>query len=71
MSTAYWDQVRSAEMAVPTDRPLPDLTAELTTMLGSPDPHVRDELAYPTLTTWNGRVPGSSSRPRSSTATTW
>ena len=31
MSTAYWNQVRSAEMAVPTDRPLPDLTAELTT----------------------------------------
>ena len=52
MSTAYWDQVRSAEMAVPTDRPLPDLTAELTTMLGSTDPVVRDEIAYPILATW-------------------
>ena len=52
MSTAYWNQVRSAEMAVPTDRPLPDLTAELTTMLGSTDPVVRDEIAYPILATW-------------------
>ena len=52
MSTAYWNQVRSAEMAVPTDRPLPDLTAELTTMLGSIDPVERDEIAYPILATW-------------------
>jgi hypothetical protein len=52
MSTAYWHQVRSAEMAVPTDRPLPDLTAELTTMLGSTDPVERDEIAYPILATW-------------------
>ena len=52
MSTAYWQQVRSAEMKVPTDRPLADLTAELTTMLGSIDPVVRDETAYPILATW-------------------
>jgi hypothetical protein len=52
MSTAYWNQVRSAEMAVPTDRPLPDLTAELTTLLGSTDPVERDEIAYPILATW-------------------
>jgi hypothetical protein len=52
MSTAYWQQVRSAEMKVPTDRPLADLTAELTTMLGSPDPVARDEFAYPILATW-------------------
>ena len=52
MSTAYWDQVRSAEMAVPTDRPLADLTAELTTMLGSTDPVERDETAYAILATW-------------------
>jgi hypothetical protein len=54
MSTAYWNQVRSAEMAVPTDRPLADLTAELTTLLGSTDPVERDEFAYPILTTWIG-----------------
>jgi hypothetical protein len=52
MSTAYWQQVRSAEMKVPTDRPLADLTAELTTMLGSPDPVERDEIARPILATW-------------------
>jgi hypothetical protein len=54
MSTAYWNRVRSAEMKVPDDRPLPDLTAELTTMLGSTDPVERDEIAYPILTTWIG-----------------
>ena len=52
MSTAYWQQVRSAEMQVPTDRPLADLTAELTTMLGSNDSVERDEFAYPILATW-------------------
>jgi hypothetical protein len=41
-------------MKVPTDRPLPDLTAELTTMLGSTDPVERDEIAYPILATWIG-----------------
>jgi hypothetical protein len=54
MSTAYWQQVASAEMKVPTDRPLSDLTAELTTMLGSADPVERDEIAYPILATWIG-----------------
>jgi hypothetical protein len=54
MSTAYWNRVRSAEMAVPTDRSLPDLTTELTTMLGSTDPVERDEIAYPVLATWIG-----------------
>jgi len=54
MSTAYWNRVRSAEMRVPEDRPLPDLTAELTTMLGSTDPVERDEIAYPILAAWIG-----------------
>ena len=52
MSTAYWQQVASAEMKVPTDRPLADLTAELTTLLGSTDPVERDRIAYPILATW-------------------
>ena len=52
MSSAYWQKVRSAEMKVPTDRPLADLTAELTTMLGSTDPVERDQFAYPILATW-------------------
>jgi hypothetical protein len=54
MSTGYWNRVRSARMKVPDDRPLPDLTAELTTMLGSIDPVERDEIAYPILSTWIG-----------------
>ncbi len=55
MATAYWQQVLSGGLAVPTDRPLDDLTAELATMLGSPDPAVRDGIAYPTMATWIGR----------------
>lgn len=39
-------------MAVPSDRPLPDITAELTSMLGSPDPALRDATAYRTMATW-------------------
>lgn len=54
MSTGYWNRVRSSQMRVPDDRPLPDLTAELTTMLGSIDPVERDEIAYPILATWIG-----------------
>jgi hypothetical protein len=52
MSLGYWDQVQAAGFEVPSDRPLDDLTAELTTMLGSTQPEVRDGTAYPALTTW-------------------
>ena len=52
MGTAYWRQVLSTGLEVPSDRPLPDLTAELTTMLGSTDAAVRDGTAYPALATW-------------------
>jgi Protein of unknown function (DUF2785) len=52
METGYWQQVMAAGLPVPTDRPLDDLTAELTTLLGSPDPAERDGTAYPTLATW-------------------
>ena len=34
MSGSYWRQVQAEGLAVPTDRPLDDLTAELTRMLG-------------------------------------
>lgn len=49
---SYWEQVVAAGLHVPADRPLDDLTAELTHMLGDPDPHIRDEIAYPALATW-------------------
>lgn len=55
MSGSYWKQVHAAGLAVPDDRPLDDLTAELTRMLGDPDPELRDGTAYPTLATWVGR----------------
>lgn len=53
--TAFWQQVMADDLRVPDDRPLDDLTAELVTMLGSRDPHLRDDIAYPTLATWIAR----------------
>lgn len=55
MSGSYWSQVHSDGLAVPSDRALDDLTAELTRMLGSPDPAQRDGTAYPMLATWVDR----------------
>ena len=55
VSGSYWKQVLADDMAVPTDRPLGDLTAELTRMLGDPDPVLRDGTAFPTLATWVSR----------------
>jgi hypothetical protein len=50
--SAFWQHVVDNGLQVPTDRPLGDLTAELTTMLGDPDPEVREDVAFPTLATW-------------------
>lgn len=55
MLGSYWRQVAASGLTVPSDRSLPELTAELTVMLGDPDPETRDGLAYPTLTTWINR----------------
>lgn len=55
MSIGYWDRVQKAGFEVPSDRPLDDLTAELTTMLGSTRPEVRDGTAFPALATWIDR----------------
>jgi Protein of unknown function (DUF2785) len=52
MSGSYWRHVHAEGLAVPSDRPLDELTAELTRMLGDPDPALRDGTAYPALTTW-------------------
>lgn len=52
MSIGYWNQVQATGFEVPTDRPLDDLTAELTSMLGSTEPEVRDGTAFPALVTW-------------------
>ncbi len=53
--TSYWKQVLADDFQVPKDRPLDDLTAELTRMLGSTDPRIRDGTAYPALATWTDR----------------
>ncbi len=53
--SSYWNQVLADDFEVPSDRPLDDLTAELTRMLGSTDPVVRDATAYPALATWTAR----------------
>ena len=53
--------MQAGGLAVPDDRPLDDLTAELTTMLGSPDPHVRDGTRLPHA--------GHLGRPRACTTT--
>jgi len=47
-----WAQVRADGFAVPADRPLDELVAELSVMLRSPDPQIRDGQAYSTLATW-------------------
>ena len=52
MANGYGDGVDADRLAVPTDRPLPDVTAELTALLGSPDSGERDDTAYRTLATW-------------------
>ena len=49
-----WDGVRAGDFAVPTDRSVPELVAELSELLRSPDPVARDRQAYSTLATWIG-----------------
>jgi hypothetical protein len=49
-----WAQVRADGFAVPAGRPVDELVAELSTMLRSPDPQIRDAQAYSTLATWIG-----------------
>lgn|SRR5262245_23703496 len=50
-----WGDILARDYAVPADRPLEELTDELVTMLGSADPAVRDDVAYPVLALWTGR----------------
>ena len=50
-----WVKVRDDDYSVPGDRSVDELIAELTGMLRSPDPVVRDRQAYSVLATWIGR----------------
>lgn len=54
-AAAYWREVHDADYPVPGDRPLADLTAELTRLLGDPEPQLRTEAALPVLVTWIDR----------------
>lgn len=55
MASGFWEQVVASGLQVPKTRPLDELTAELTGMLGSTDPAQRDRTAYATLATWVAR----------------
>jgi hypothetical protein len=52
MPATDWTLVLANECQVPVGRSLTDLTTELTTMLGDPDPRTRDGVAFPVLATW-------------------
>ena len=52
MTSAFWLQVVADGLKVPENRPLDEMTADLTRMLGDSDPDVRDGIAFPTLGTW-------------------
>jgi len=54
MLEAFWQAVLDDGLKVPAGRPLDEMTVELTEMLGSPDPDLRDGLAFPVLATWIG-----------------
>ena len=49
---AFWQSLIEHEYAIPADQSLPDLTRELTGLLGSPGPESRDEVAYSILAAW-------------------
>jgi len=51
-SVAFWKQIADNKYAVPAGSDLPQLTAELTEMLASPDPELRDDIGYSTLAAW-------------------
>lgn len=56
MASVDWSRLqqglRNGDRTPPAEHRLSDLTAELTRMLGDPDPYVRDGIAYPFLATW-------------------
>jgi hypothetical protein len=49
---AFWQSVAANKFAVPAGAALPALLDELTMMLGSADPELRDDIAYTTLVHW-------------------
>lgn len=54
MVSGFWRAVVADGLRFTEERPLDEMTVELTEMLGDPDPEVRDGIAYATLATWIG-----------------
>ena len=52
---AFWRRCLAREAVPPTAAEVPALLVELTAMLASPDPEVRDDLAFSVLAKWLGR----------------
>jgi hypothetical protein len=52
MDKAFWQAILDADGAVPKGHSVEELTRELLAYLGSTDPFLRDEVAYPILDTW-------------------
>jgi hypothetical protein len=50
-----WGDVLANDFKVPSDRPVRELADELCAMLGSADPEVRDDTAFPVLAYWVSR----------------
>ncbi len=51
-SADFWRDIAKNHYAVPSGADVPALTGELAGMLSSPDPEIRDELAYSTFAAW-------------------
>lgn len=49
---AFWQGIVKAEYAVPPNEQIGSLAQELSGLLASPDPELRDEFAYSILATW-------------------
>jgi hypothetical protein len=59
MTSVNWSAVQADDFTIPPDQPLPELITELSEMLRSPKPEIRDSLAYSTLAAWiiRGNLP--------------
>ncbi|WP_435771240.1 DUF2785 domain-containing protein [Nocardioides sp. SYSU DS0651] len=55
MAKVDWAAIPHTDFRVPDVAPLSDLTAELTELLGHPDPRLREDVAVPVLSTWIAR----------------
>jgi hypothetical protein len=52
VASTFWERVAADSRQVPSDRPLVELTSELTSMLGAPDPATREGVGVEVLAAW-------------------